>query len=65
FLRKYIPISLWEQRQRYKEDFNAEYDEYRSLHARIETVNRRFMELDQQRKLLSPGSKEYQVQKRK
>ncbi|XP_030324776.1 RNA polymerase II elongation factor ELL2 isoform X1 [Calypte anna] len=61
YLTKYIPISLWEQRQRYKDDFNAEYDEYRSLHARIESVNRRFMELDQQRKLVSPGSKEYQM----
>ncbi|KAM9367962.1 RNA polymerase II elongation factor ELL2 [Phaethornis superciliosus] len=61
YLIKYKPIVLWEQRQRYKEDFNAEYDEYRSLHARIESVNRRFMELDQQWRLLSPGSKEYQM----
>uniref|UniRef100_A0A8C8SBT8 Elongation factor for RNA polymerase II 2 n=1 Tax=Pelusios castaneus TaxID=367368 RepID=A0A8C8SBT8_9SAUR len=58
---KYIAIDSYEQRQSYKDDFNAEYDEYRSLHARMENVTRRFMKLDAQRKLLSPGSKEYQV----
>ncbi|XP_075788221.1 RNA polymerase II elongation factor ELL2 isoform X3 [Pelodiscus sinensis] len=58
---KYIAIVSYEQRQSYKDDFNAEYDEYRSLHARMENVTRRFMKLDAQRKRLSPGSKEYQV----
>ncbi|KAF1592685.1 RNA polymerase II elongation factor ELL2, partial [Eudyptes moseleyi] len=58
---KYIAIVSYEQRQSYKDDFNAEYDEYRNLHARIESVTRRFMKLDAQRKLLSPGSKEYQI----
>ncbi|KAJ7335754.1 hypothetical protein JRQ81_013695 [Phrynocephalus forsythii] len=58
---KYIAIVSYEQRQSYKNDFNAEYDEYRSLHARMESVTRRFMKLDAQRKLLSPGSKEYQI----
>ncbi|XP_025939263.1 RNA polymerase II elongation factor ELL2 isoform X2 [Apteryx rowi] len=57
---KYIAIVSYEQRQSYKDDFNAEYDEYRNLHARMENVTRRFMKLDAQRKLLSPGSKEYQ-----
>uniref|UniRef100_A0A8B9YYJ0 Elongation factor for RNA polymerase II 2 n=1 Tax=Buteo japonicus TaxID=224669 RepID=A0A8B9YYJ0_9AVES len=54
----YIKFS-YEQRQSYKNDFNAEYDEYRNLHARIESINQRFMQFDAQRKLLSPGSKEY------
>ncbi|NXW23503.1 ELL2 factor, partial [Circaetus pectoralis] len=58
---KYITVVSYEQRQSYKNDFNAEYDEYRNLHARIESINRRFMQFDAQRKLLSPGSKEYQV----
>ncbi|KAM6036508.1 RNA polymerase II elongation factor ELL2 isoform 3-T3 [Theristicus caerulescens] len=58
---KYISIVSYEQRQSYKDDFNAEYDEYRKLHARIESITRRFMKLDAQRKLLSPGSKEYQI----
>uniref|UniRef100_G1P4I9 Elongation factor for RNA polymerase II 2 n=1 Tax=Myotis lucifugus TaxID=59463 RepID=G1P4I9_MYOLU len=59
-IRKYIAIVSYEQRQNYKADFNAEYDEYRALHARMETVARRFIKLDAQRKRLSPGSKEYQ-----
>ncbi|PKU29145.1 rna polymerase ii elongation factor ell2 [Limosa lapponica baueri] len=59
--RKYIDIVSYEQRQSYKDDFNAEYDEYRHLHARIDCVTRRFMKLDAQRKLVSPGSKEYQM----
>ncbi|XP_061478645.1 RNA polymerase II elongation factor ELL2 [Rhineura floridana] len=58
---KYIVIVSYEQRQSYKDDFNAEYDEYRTLHARVENVTRKFMKLDAQRKLLSPGSKEYQI----
>ncbi|NXW84383.1 ELL2 factor, partial [Alopecoenas beccarii] len=57
----YVAIVSYEQRQSYKDDFNAEYDEYRNLHARMESISRRFMELDAQRKLLTPGSKEYQM----
>ncbi|NXX58209.1 ELL2 factor, partial [Scopus umbretta] len=64
-IRKYIAIVSYEQRESYKDDFNAEYDEYRNLHARIESITRRFVQLDAQRKLLSPGSKEYQVKKDK
>ncbi|XP_004625486.1 RNA polymerase II elongation factor ELL2 [Octodon degus] len=60
YLIKYIAIVSYEQRQNYKDDFNAEYDEYRALHARMETVARRFIKLDAQRKRLSPGSREYQ-----
>uniref|UniRef100_A0A2I3GDF6 OCEL domain-containing protein n=1 Tax=Nomascus leucogenys TaxID=61853 RepID=A0A2I3GDF6_NOMLE len=60
YLIKYIAIISYEQCQNYKDDFNAEYDEYRVLHARMETVTRRFIRLDAQRKRLSPGSKEYQ-----
>ncbi|XP_026106833.1 RNA polymerase II elongation factor ELL2-like [Carassius auratus] len=49
-----------DQRQHYKDDFNAEYDEYRILHARVESVTRRFTKLDAQCKRLAPGTKEYQ-----
>ncbi|KAG9487992.1 hypothetical protein GDO78_007671 [Eleutherodactylus coqui] len=59
--KKYTVIVSKEQRQNYKDDFNSEYDEYRSLHARVETITRKFMQLDAQRKRLSPGSKEYQI----
>eukprot|EP00076_Gallus_gallus_P016622 XP_015136026.1 RNA polymerase II elongation factor ELL2 isoform X3 [Gallus gallus] len=61
YFKKYIAIVSYEQRQSYKDDFNAEYDEYRNLHARMESITRKFMKLDEQRKQLSPGSKEYQM----
>ncbi|KAG2466623.1 ELL factor, partial [Polypterus senegalus] len=59
--RKYTAIINMDQRQTYKNDFNAEYDEYRNLHARVENVTRRFAKLDAERKRLPPGSKEYQT----
>ncbi|XP_018415730.1 PREDICTED: RNA polymerase II elongation factor ELL2 [Nanorana parkeri] len=61
YIVKYTVIVSNEQRQSYKDDFNSEYDEYRRLHARVESITRRFMQLDAQRKRLSPGSKEYQI----
>ncbi|XP_063820113.1 RNA polymerase II elongation factor ELL2 isoform X1 [Pseudophryne corroboree] len=61
YIVKYTVIVSNEQRQSYKEDFNSEYDEYRSLHARVESITRKFMQLDAHRKRLSPGSKEYKV----
>uniref|UniRef100_A0A8C0HE10 Elongation factor for RNA polymerase II n=1 Tax=Chelonoidis abingdonii TaxID=106734 RepID=A0A8C0HE10_CHEAB len=59
--RKYASISSLEQRQSYKNDFNAEYNEYRDLHARIERITRRFTQLDSQLKQLSQGSEEYKT----
>lgn len=59
--RKYPAISSSEQRQSYKNDFNAEYSEYRSLHSRIEQITRRFTQLDAQLRQLSQGSDEYEV----
>lgn len=59
--RKYATISSSEQRQSYKNDFNAEYSEYRDLHARIEQITRRFTQLDAQLRQLSQGSEEYEV----
>lgn len=50
-----------DQRQNYKDDFNAEYDEYRLLHARVENITRRFTQLDSQCRKLVAGSKEHQV----
>ncbi|XP_010146699.1 PREDICTED: RNA polymerase II elongation factor ELL2-like [Eurypyga helias] len=58
---KYTPIVLHEQCQRYEADFSAEYDEYRRLHAWMQSVAEKFGKLDAQRKLLSPGSREYQI----
>lgn len=61
YLLKYPAISSSEQRQSYKNDFNAEYSEYRSLHARIEQITRRFTQLDAQLRQLSQGSDEYET----
>ncbi|NXX39607.1 ELL2 factor, partial [Tricholaema leucomelas] len=61
--RKYVPIVSQEQRQRYEDDFNAEFDEYRRLHTQIDAEVKKFTKLQEQQKLLSPGSKEYLVKK--
>lgn len=61
YCSKYTAVISLDQRQHYKDDFNAEYDEYRILHARVESVTRRFTKLDAQCRRLAPGTKEYQV----
>ncbi|XP_068576211.1 RNA polymerase II elongation factor ELL2 isoform X2 [Cebidichthys violaceus] len=60
YVVKYMPMMSIDQRQSYKDDFNAEYDEYRQLHARVENITRRFTELDAKCRKLAPGTKEYQ-----
>lgn len=62
--RKYKVICSPEQRQRYKNDFNAEYSEYRGLHARIEGITRQFTVLDNELKQLQPGTDRYKVNQR-
>uniref|UniRef100_A0A8C2ET74 Si:ch211-13k12.2 n=1 Tax=Cyprinus carpio TaxID=7962 RepID=A0A8C2ET74_CYPCA len=59
--RKYNTITDSEQRQRYKEDFCAEYDEYRDLHERIGKVTEMFVQLGSKIKTLSPGTHKYKV----
>uniref|UniRef100_A0A671WSC1 Elongation factor RNA polymerase II n=1 Tax=Sparus aurata TaxID=8175 RepID=A0A671WSC1_SPAAU len=59
--RKYTVISSPEQRQRYKNDFNAEYSEYRDLHARIEGITRQFTVLDNELKQLQQGTEKYKT----
>ncbi|XP_048477251.1 RNA polymerase II elongation factor ELL2 [Rhincodon typus] len=61
YLIKYAAIMSHEQRQNYKDDFNAEYGEYRNLHARLERVTKRFLQLDAERKRLSPNTEEYKI----
>ncbi|CAM4666148.1 hypothetical protein PO909_007834 [Leuciscus waleckii] len=60
YIIKYTAVISMDQRQHYKDDFNAEYDEYRILHARVEGVTRRFTKLDNRCRRLAPGTKEYQ-----
>uniref|UniRef100_A0A3Q0S603 Elongation factor RNA polymerase II n=1 Tax=Amphilophus citrinellus TaxID=61819 RepID=A0A3Q0S603_AMPCI len=61
YLLKYTVISSPEQRQRYKNDFNAEYSEYRGLHARIEGITRQFTVLDNELKQLQQGTDKYKI----
>ncbi|NXX82430.1 ELL factor, partial [Urocolius indicus] len=62
-IRKYKAIVSPEQHQSYQNDFNAEYDEYLNLHSQLESISRRFKHLEEQWKLLSPDTNEYQVKK--
>ncbi|KAG2464125.1 ELL factor, partial [Polypterus senegalus] len=59
YLLKYTVISSQEQRQSYKNDFNAEYNEYRDLHARIERITRQFTVLDAELRQLQQGTDQY------
>ncbi|XP_022049504.1 RNA polymerase II elongation factor ELL-like [Acanthochromis polyacanthus] len=61
YLSMYTTICSHDQRQRYKQDFNSEYSEYRDLHARIDIVTRQFMELDTQLKQLHHESHKYKT----
>ncbi|XP_069006354.1 RNA polymerase II elongation factor ELL [Embiotoca jacksoni] len=61
YLLKYTVIGSQEQRQRYKNDFNAEYSEYRGLHARIEGITRQFTVLDNELKQLQQGTDKYKT----
>ncbi|XP_052387668.1 RNA polymerase II elongation factor ELL2 [Carassius gibelio] len=61
YLLKYNTITDSEQQKRYKEDFCAEYDEYRDLHERIGKVTEIFVQLGSKIKTLSPGTHEYKV----
>ncbi|CAL8262082.1 unnamed protein product [Merluccius merluccius] len=61
YLIKYRAIAALEQRQQYKDDFCAEYDEYRALHERIGTVTEMFVQLGSKINTLSPGTQEYKL----
>ncbi|KAJ8278881.1 hypothetical protein COCON_G00059470 [Conger conger] len=61
YLTKYTEIASQEQRQTYKNDFNAEYSEYRGLHARIEGITRQFTVLDSELKQLPQGTDKYKT----
>ncbi|KAK9519084.1 hypothetical protein VZT92_021836 [Zoarces viviparus] len=61
YLLKYTVIISPEQRQRYKNDFNSEYSEYRGLHARIDGITRQFTVLDNELKQLPQGTDKYKT----
>ncbi|GLV31625.1 Suppressor of Triplolethal [Carabus blaptoides fortunei] len=59
YLTEYTTIKNVEQRKRYKADFNADYAEYRDLHAVVETVSRRFAQLEERLKQEDQSSQAY------
>ncbi|KAL6106783.1 uncharacterized protein ACO6RY_10571 [Pungitius sinensis] len=61
YLIKYSAIKALEQRQEYKDDFCAEYDEYRALHDRIGAITEMFVQLGSKINTLSPGTQEYKL----
>ncbi|CAN8179527.1 unnamed protein product, partial [Coccothraustes coccothraustes] len=61
YVRKYVAIVSLEQRQRYKDDFNAEYEEYRNLHSQIDKTVKKFRQFQEQWKSLTAGSEAYQM----
>ncbi|KAG8012634.1 RNA polymerase II elongation factor ELL, partial [Nibea albiflora] len=61
YLIKYNTITALEQRQQYKDDFCAEYDEYRALHDRIGAITEMFVQLGSKINTLSPGTQEYKI----
>ncbi|KAF3686806.1 RNA polymerase II elongation factor ELL Eleven-nineteen lysine-rich leukemia protein [Channa argus] len=61
YVHTYCTITSLEQRQRYQEDFCAEYDEYKDLHSRIATITHMFVQLGSKIKNLSPGTEEHKI----
>ncbi|KAG7222408.1 hypothetical protein INR49_016267 [Caranx melampygus] len=61
YVLTYGTIMTLEQRQRYQEDFCAEYDEYKDLHSRIATITHMFVQLGSKIKSLSPGTQDYKI----
>ena len=57
----YQRIVSGEQRSRYKEDFNAQYNEYRDLHKAIDKVSKRFAQLEEELRQQHEGTVAYKV----
>ncbi|KAL3279674.1 hypothetical protein HHI36_017180 [Cryptolaemus montrouzieri] len=59
YLTEYTTIKSYEQRKRYKSDFNDNYAEYKDLHGIVEKVSRRFAELEERLKQADMQSPRY------
>lgn len=56
FMRKYKPITTYEQRCSYKRDFQAEYRVYEGLKEKVDSVSTKFTELQNKRQQFPEGS---------
>lgn len=63
YTNQYQRIVSGEQRSRYKEDFNAQYNEYRDLHKAIDKVSKRFAQLEEELRQQHEGTTAYKVMK--
>ena len=61
FLRKYKPITTYEQRCLYKKDFNAELPEYESLKAKVDSMKKKIHDLQSKRLQFPEGTAEREV----
>lgn len=59
--RDYTPILSLEQRRRYKDDFNSNYNEYRRLHTIVAKVSSKFVQLEQRLLQEEKNSEGYKV----
>lgn len=57
---QYRTIVSGEQRSRYKEDFNSQYNEYRNLHKAIDKVSKRFSHLEEELRQQHEGTTAWQ-----
>ncbi|XP_050401751.1 RNA polymerase II elongation factor ELL [Patella vulgata] len=65
YLGSYTLITNTDQRLKYKKDFNTQYEEYRQLHAQIESVVLKFGELRSQVKGSKEGTKDFEELKKR
>ncbi|XP_036590232.1 RNA polymerase II elongation factor ELL3 [Trichosurus vulpecula] len=61
YFLQYGAIHSTEQCRVYEQDFEADYAEYRALHARVGAVSRRFMQLGMEIKRVQRGTPEHKV----
>ena len=59
--RKYRPITTYEQRCLYKTDFQAEYEVYKALKEKVDSVSTKFTELQTKREQFPTESSERKV----
>ncbi|XP_045460114.1 RNA polymerase II elongation factor Ell [Harmonia axyridis] len=59
YLTEYTTIRNYDQRKRYKDDFNEYYNEYKVLHETVDRVSRRFIELEDRLKHENSKSPKY------
>lgn len=50
-----------DQRNKYKQEFNLEYEEYRNLHKNVEKVTQKFADLEVKMRQTQQGTEEFEV----